>query len=73
MGGDLAYGNCCVLAAKRAAAAIVGVADAVDPSGQLDGSVRGLEGQMIRSALDDAGLSRQDVDGIGINNSAGWF
>jgi len=34
----------------RAAAAVVGVADAVDPSGLLDGTVRGLEAAMIRAA-----------------------
>ena len=56
----------------RAAAAIVGVADAVDPSGQLQGTVRGLEAAMIKAALDDAGLTLADVDGVCTNNSPGW-
>src|SRR4051812_5480272 len=56
----------------RAAAAVVGVADAVDPSGQLDGTIRGLEAAMIREALDDAGLTLADVDGVCTNNTPGW-
>ena len=48
----------------RGAAAIVGVADAVDASGMLDGSVPQLEARMIREALDDAGLTIADVDGV---------
>ena len=48
----------------RGAAAIVGVADAVSPTGELDDSGRGLEAEMIRQALDDAGLSLSDVDGV---------
>ncbi len=42
----------------RGAAAIVGVADAVSPTGVLDGSNRALEAQVIREALDDAGRAR---------------
>ncbi|MGI8939579.1 MAG: acetyl-CoA acetyltransferase [Iamia sp.] len=56
----------------RAAAAIVGVSDAVDPSGMLDGSVPQLEAAMIREALADAGLDLSDVDGISTNNGLGW-
>jgi len=56
----------------RGKAAIVGVADAVSPTGELDGTVRGLEVQMIREALDDAGLTIGDVDGVFINNAVGW-
>jgi acetyl-CoA acetyltransferase len=48
----------------RGEVAIVGVADAVSPTGQLDGSLRELEVQVIREALDDAGLTMQDVDGL---------
>ncbi len=48
----------------RAAAAIVGVADAVSPTGELDLHGRALEAAMVRAALDDAGLSLADVDGV---------
>lgn len=48
----------------RGAAAIVGVADAVSPDGQLDGSLRELEAGVIREALDSAGLTLADVDGL---------
>ena len=56
----------------RAKAAIVGVADAVSPTGELDGTVRGLEVRMIREALDDAGLAISDVDAVFSNLSSGW-
>ncbi len=56
----------------RGVAAIVGVADDVSPTGMLDGSVRALETRMIREALDDAGLTLADVDGVASNLSAGW-
>lgn len=56
----------------RGAAAIVGVADAVSPTGELEGSIRALEVRMIREALDDAGLTIADVDGVFTNQSAGW-
>jgi acetyl-CoA acetyltransferase len=48
----------------RGEAAIVGVADAVSPTGELDTRGRVLEGAVIREALDDAGLTLADVDGI---------
>ncbi len=48
----------------RAAAAIVGVADAASPTGELDLDGRALEVAMILEALDDAGLSLADVDGV---------
>jgi acetyl-CoA acetyltransferase len=48
----------------RGAAAIVGVADAASPTGELDQRGRVLEAAMIREALDDAGLTLADVDGI---------
>jgi acetyl-CoA acetyltransferase len=48
----------------RGAAAIVGVADAVSPTGELDLHGRALEAAMIREALDDAGLTLADVDGV---------
>ena len=48
----------------RGEAAIVGVADAVSPTGELDTRGRVLEAAMIREALDDAGLTLADVDGI---------
>lgn len=48
----------------RGAAAVVGVADAVSPTGQLDVRGRALEAQMAREALADAGLTLADVDGV---------
>ena len=48
----------------RGAAAIVGVSDAVSPTGTLDGTSRAVEVQCIREALDDAGLTLADVDGV---------
>jgi acetyl-CoA acetyltransferase len=56
----------------RGRAAIVGVADAVSPDGMLEGTGRGLEVRMIREALDDAGLTIDDVDGVFANNGSGW-
>ncbi len=50
----------------------MGVADAVSPTGELDGSVRALEVQVIREALDDAGLTVADVDGVFCCTSPGW-
>jgi acetyl-CoA acetyltransferase len=48
----------------RGAAAFVGVADAVSPTGELDLTGRALEASVISQALDDAGLSLADVDGL---------
>ena len=48
----------------RGAAAIVGVADAASPTGELEPRGRALEAAMIREALDDAGLTLADVDGV---------
>ena len=48
----------------RGAAAIVGVADDVSPTGELDRSGRALEVAMILAALEDAGLTLADVDGV---------
>ncbi|CAN5766979.1 thiolase [soil metagenome] len=56
----------------RGAAAIVGVADAVSPTGQLDGSLRALEATMARDALDDAGLTLAEVDGVFAAVGPGW-
>jgi len=56
----------------RGRVAIAGVADAADPSGELDGSVRALEVRMIREALVDAGLTLADVDGVASCLSPGW-
>jgi acetyl-CoA acetyltransferase len=56
----------------RGAAAVVGVADAADPSGMLDGTVPQLEARMVREALADAGLALADVDGLCTNNALGW-
>ena len=52
------------MASLRGAAAIVGVADAASPTGELELSGRALEAAMIRQALDDAGLTLADVDGV---------
>ena len=48
----------------RAASAIVGVADAASPTGELDLDGRALEAAMVKEALDDAGLELSDVDGV---------
>jgi acetyl-CoA acetyltransferase len=48
----------------RGAAALVGVADAVSPTGELDLHGRALEVAMVREALADAGLELSDVDGV---------
>jgi acetyl-CoA acetyltransferase len=48
----------------RGAAALVGVADVASPTGELDSYGRALEVAMIRQALDDAGLTLDDVDGV---------
>jgi acetyl-CoA acetyltransferase len=48
----------------RGAAAIVGVADAVSPTGELDGSLRAIETAVAGEALADAGLTLADVDGV---------
>ncbi len=48
----------------RGAAAIVGVADDVSPTGELDRTGRALEVAMVLDALDDAGLTLADVDGV---------
>jgi acetyl-CoA acetyltransferase len=45
-------------------AAVVGVADAVSPTGELDGSVRSIEVAVVREALADAGLTLADVDAV---------
>ena len=48
----------------RGKAAIVGAIDAASPTGKLDKKGRALEVQMIKGALDDAGLKISDVDGV---------
>jgi acetyl-CoA acetyltransferase len=48
----------------RGAAAIVGVADDVSPTGELTRTGRDLEVAMILEALEDAGLTLADVDGV---------
>lgn len=54
----------------RGKSAIVGVTDAVSPTGDLDITGRALEAAMIREALDDAGLSIADVDAVFAANDA---
>jgi acetyl-CoA acetyltransferase len=46
--------------------AIVGAADRVSPTGELDHDVRTLEALVALDALADAGLSVADVDGIAV-------
>ena len=48
----------------RGRTAIVGVADDVSPTGELDRTGRELEAAMVRAALDDARLTLADVDGV---------
>ena len=48
----------------RGAAALVGVADAVSPTGVLDSHGRALEAAVVKEALADAGLTLADVDGV---------
>ena len=56
----------------RGAAAIVGVADDVSPTGMIEGTTRAIEARTIRAALDDAGLTLADVDGVFCSMGAGW-
>jgi acetyl-CoA acetyltransferase len=48
----------------RGAATIVGIADLASPTGELDLRGRALEAAMLTAALDDAGLTLSDVDGV---------
>jgi acetyl-CoA acetyltransferase len=48
----------------RGAAALVGVADAASPTGEVDSHGRALEAAMVHEALADAGLTLDDVDGL---------
>ena len=48
----------------RGAAAFVGVADLVSPTGELDTPAPVLEARAVREALEDAGLAISDVDGV---------
>jgi len=48
----------------RGKAAIVGVTDAVSPTGELAMRGKGMEAAMVRDALADAGLSLSDVDAV---------
>jgi acetyl-CoA acetyltransferase len=57
----------------RGAAAIVGVADDVSPTGELERTGRQLEVAMVLEALADAGLSLADVDGVCHPDSAASF
>jgi acetyl-CoA acetyltransferase len=45
-------------------AAVVGVADRVSPTGELDSRGRALQALIVRDALADAGLTLADVDGL---------
>ena len=57
----------------RGAAAIVGVDDDVSPTGELDRRGRELEVAMVLGALEDAGLTLADVDGVCHADSAVAF
>jgi len=48
----------------------VGAVDAVSPTGTLDRPVARLEVDMVRAALDDAGLTIRDVDAVISTNGA---
>ncbi len=54
----------------RGAAAIVGVADAADPSGQLADFGPALEMRIAAEALADAGITPDQVDGLAIAGGA---
>jgi acetyl-CoA acetyltransferase len=57
----------------RGRAAIAGIAEAASATGQLDLHGQALEAAMVAAALDDAGLTLADVDGICHSNSAVSF
>ena len=57
----------------RGAAAIVGVADDVSPTGELERTGRALEVAMVLDALEDAGLALTEVDGVCHPESAVGF
>jgi acetyl-CoA acetyltransferase len=57
----------------RGAAALVGVADAASPTGELDSHGRTLEAAMVHEALADAGLTFDDVDGVAYAGMAPGF
>ncbi len=50
--------------ALRGRAAVVGVADDASPTGELERTGRDLEVAMVAAALEDAGLTHDDVDGV---------
>ena len=50
--------------ALRGRAAVVGVADDASPTGELERTGRDLEVAMVAAALEDAGLTLDDVDGV---------
>ena len=52
------------MSSLRGKAAIVGVTDEVSPTGELPLTGRALEAKVVRDALDDAGLTLADVDGV---------
>jgi acetyl-CoA acetyltransferase len=57
----------------RGAAAVVGVADEVSPTGELERTGRELEVAVVLAALEDAGLTLADVDGVCHPDSAVAF
>jgi acetyl-CoA acetyltransferase len=59
-------------ATLRGKAAIVGVSDAVSPTGALETRGRELEVAMIAEALADAGLTIADVDGVCYAGTGGF-
>ncbi|HEY3669643.1 MAG TPA: acetyl-CoA acetyltransferase [Acidimicrobiia bacterium] len=48
----------------RGAVAVVGVADEVSPTGEIDLPLRALEARVVRAALADAGIAPSEVDGL---------
>ena len=48
----------------RGRAAVVGVSDAVSPTGELEGTVRSIQADVVAEALADAGLRPSDVDAV---------
>src|SRR5438093_587412 len=54
----------------RGKVAVVGAVDVVSPTGALDEPAGALQMRVVREALEDAGLSPGDVDGVATTGSS---